>query len=367
MLTLVLTLPADAAGRRVKHGSRAHSTKKITKPSSRKIAKSKRGKQKYLAARSSRGRGLRTASRSRRVVARTQSTPKVARNAGGSRYLWSAPWFDKTPYPVTTSATIRQQFAQGSSSKYSPQQLVRAGVFKFQPLCGGIFQRQGSIKHIILHSTETESPADARRVILSWNNRGRSHPGAQYIVDRNGIIYQTVDPAYGTVHVNVNRTRFGVTNDNSVGIEIVRAGKQKYTRPQMESVACLVTYLQGRYEIGRSRVLAHGYVQPSTRRDPVNFNWTAFNQDLAFLSTGQSIASVPDTTITPVNLAAAQLNPVTLPAGRFAMMFNGNGLKINPFSFNIGMLFDGAKQATSKASSLRISQRSNAQVMHSDG
>ena len=268
---------------------------------------------------------------------------------------------------MITSATIRKSFAQGTSSKYSPQQLVKAGVFKFQPLNGGIFQRSGSVKHIILHSTETESPADAPRVIKSWNNRGRSHPGAQYIVDRNGIIYQTVDPKYGTVHVNVNRTKFGVTNDNSIGIEIVRSGKQKYTKPQMESVACLVSYLQERYDIGRSKVLAHGYVQPSTRRDPVNFNWTAFNQDLAYLSMGQSIAFNNTSVITPVNIAAAKLNPVSLPKASFAMMFNGNTLKLNPFTFNIGMLFDGGKQAKPKSGSVKISQTSSANVLKSDG
>lgn len=394
MLTIVFTLPTDAAGRRGQHSSRSQATKKLTKSSSKKpsnssrskvaskrssraiasslrqsrnarVASSRRDKQRYIATKTGRGRGSRTTSRSRRAVARAQSTQRVASNSGGGRYLWQAPWFDKTPYPVITSAAIRKSFAQGTSSQYSPQQMVKAGVFKFQPLSGGIFQRSGSIKHIILHSTETESPADAKRVILSWNNRGRSHPGAQFIVDRTGIIYQTVDPKYGTVHVNVNRTKFGVTNDNSVGIEIVRAGKQKYTQPQMESVACLVTYLQGRYEIGRSKVMAHGYVQPSTRRDPVNFNWTAFNQDLAYLSMGQSIA-FNNTSFTPINLAAAKLNPVNLPAARFAMMFNGNALKINPFTFNIGMLFDGGKQTKAKSSSVRISQNS-ANVLKNNG
>lgn len=390
LLTLVIALPAEAAARRAKHGSGVRSAQKAAKSSSRKtaktspkkfakatprrtakskssrIAKSRRGKLKYAATRSRHGKISRASGRSRQVVVRAKAPRRLANN-GGSRYLWSAPWFDKSPYPVAKSTLIRKSFAQGTSSEYSPQQLVKAGVFEFQPLVGGIFHRRTAVKNIILHSTETASPADAKRVILSWNNRGRSHPGAQYIVDRSGVIYQTVDPKYGTVHVNVNRTKFGVTNDNSIGVEIVRSGKQKYTRPQMDSVACLVTYLQGRYDIGRSRVLAHGYVQPSTRTDPVNFNWTAFNRDLAYLSTGQPIAS-NDSPVTPVNAAAASFNPVSLPEGRFAMMFNGSTMKVNPFTFKTGKQINKANQARSKGGSVKISQASTyAHVINSDG
>lgn len=219
-----------------------------------------------------------------------KATGKIAGKVNSSQYMWSAAWFDKTPYGAQVSRTIHSAFQAGDAGHFTPRQMVKAGVFQHYPLSGGIFNRKERVKHIILHSTETARAADAKRVIRSWNNRGLRHPGAQYVVDRDGTIYQTVDPAYATVHVNINRTRRGVNNDNSVGIEMVRTGKQKYTRSQMDSVVRLVSYLQDKYDIAGSMVLAHGYVQPSDRTDPVGFDWHKFNSDLAFLKVNQTTA-----------------------------------------------------------------------------
>jgi N-acetyl-anhydromuramyl-L-alanine amidase AmpD len=144
---------------------------------------------------------------------------------------------------------------------------------------GGVFKRRGNIKYIILHSTETARAADAQRVIRSWSNRGLRHPGAQFVVDRDGVIYCTADPTYGTSHVDEHRTKFGVNNDNSVGIEMVRTGDQDYTAEQMQSISCLVSYLQQRYSVDDAHIFGHGKVQPSDRSDPVNFNWQAFAAD----------------------------------------------------------------------------------------
>ncbi len=69
------------------------------------------------------------------------------------------------------------------------------------------------------------------------------------MVDRDGRIYQTADPKYVTIHVNESRTRNGVTNDNRIGIEIVRTGAQQYTRAQRTSLVRLVDYIKKRFQI----------------------------------------------------------------------------------------------------------------------
>src|SRR5262249_25645017 len=145
------------------------------------------------------------------------------------KWMWHAPAAKLAKVTPKQAWRIKRMFESGKGSSYAPAVLLAAKVFSEQPLVGGIFKRKGPIKHIIIHSTETATLANAPRVVRSWNNRGLRHPGAQYIVERDGTIYQTVDPAMGSVHVNSSRTRFGVTNDNSVGIEIVRAGEQEYT------------------------------------------------------------------------------------------------------------------------------------------
>lgn len=198
-------------------------------------------------------------------------------------FMWSAPEIAMSPLPKSFTRAAKSSFNSGAAGgRFSPKQLVQTGVFTHQPLYGGIFKRRESVRYIVLHSTETERPADGPRVIRSWSH-GMRHPGAQYVVDRDGTIYQTVDPEYATVHVNIFRTQNGVNNDNSVGIEIVRAGKQKYTRDQLDSVTKLVAYMQNHFRVANDHIVGHGQIQPSDRTDPVNFNWSAFDVALSSL------------------------------------------------------------------------------------
>ncbi len=236
-----------------------------------------------------------TSKRVKVAYKRKKAKPSRALLVNSKNYMWSEPWQDRSPYSASTAKTLRQAFNSGDSEKYSPQQLVKAGVFKYYPLSGGIFERSAAIKNIVIHSTETAREADAKRVVRSWNIRGLRHAGAQYVVDRDGSIYQTVDPKFATVHVDINKTRYGVTNNNSIGIEIVRSGKQTYTDKQMDSVEKLVAYLQNRYDVSRKQVVAHGYVQPSDRSDPVGFDWNRFFYNVAYLRSGQTTALKPKT------------------------------------------------------------------------
>jgi hypothetical protein len=181
------------------------------------------------------------------------------------------------PSPELKTSDVQVAFNFGIAEKYTPQQLIDAGCVVRYAMKGGHSQRKQQVKYVILHSTETASEADAKRVIRSWSNRGPRHPGTQYVIDRDGTIYNTVDPSRTTVHVNTSKTLPGFNNENSIGIEIVRAGKQTYTPPQLRSVLRLVAYLQGHYDIANGDVVTHGYVQPSDRSDPVGFDLKAFS------------------------------------------------------------------------------------------
>lgn len=199
--------------------------------------------------------------------------------------MWTAP-MNTSPLSPAISARIKSNFKRGLAGRYSPQDMVRAQVFTNAPLVGGIRPRTALVKNLIIHSTETAKVADAKTVVHSWNTGGLSHPGTQYLVDRDGKIYQTVDPRYATIHVNEKRTIGGITNDNSIGIEIVRTGKQKYTQVQLAALVQLVDYIQERFPI--SKIYGHGQIQPSNRTDPVAFNWNLFSRNLAQINSGST-------------------------------------------------------------------------------
>jgi hypothetical protein len=167
-------------------------------------------------------------------------------------------------------------FKRGTAGSAGFDELCKAKAFIQVPMRGGVYKREDDIRYIILHSTETASPADARRVIASWSNRGTRHPGAQFVVDRDGTICATTNPENATIHIDSSRVVGPYSNDNSIGIEIVRSGKQKYTQAQVDSLVQLVSYLQEHYEIPSNHIVTHHMVQPSNRTDPVDFSLAAF-------------------------------------------------------------------------------------------
>lgn len=262
ILALTFAFPESAFSAVRKHSVStkkvAHTTKKKSHKSSKKVASRKK-------------------TRVKTKVATRRWRTKVAT----SNMMWSAP-MNTTPLSPTLSARMKANFQRGQAGRYTPQDMVRARVFSNAPLLGGIKPRTALVKNLIIHSTETAKVADAKTVVHSWNSGGLRHPGTQYLVDRDGKIYQTVDPKYATIHVNEKRTIGGITNDNSIGIEIVRTGKQKYTQVQLASLVQLVDYIQERFPI--AKIYGHGQIQPSNRTDPVAFNWNLFSKNLAHIN-----------------------------------------------------------------------------------
>jgi hypothetical protein len=191
-------------------------------------------------------------------------------------FMLKAPEFDRTPLPTELSQRIHNQFVQGTADGFSPRALVRAGIVGYFPMRGGIFWRREPVKYIVVHSTETGRPMGATRVIDSWSSGGRRHAGAQYVVDRDGSIFQAVDPDLATVHVNIFKTLPGINNDNTVGIEMCHAGSQNYPTELRESVLRLVTYLQERYKVADENIITHRYAQQGDHTDPVAFDFNGF-------------------------------------------------------------------------------------------
>ncbi len=191
-------------------------------------------------------------------------------------FMMHAPDYDRSPLDDALSSKINDAFARGIADDINPQMMVRAGVFKHYPLSGGIFNRREDVKYIVLHSTETGIPVPGKNVINGWNSMGRRHPGAQYVVDRDGVIYQALDPALASVHVNIFKTLPGINNDNTIGIEMNHTGRQDYPAAQRQAVMRLVVYLQNRFRVSNENIITHRYAQQGDHTDPVNFDTESF-------------------------------------------------------------------------------------------
>ena len=193
-----------------------------------------------------------------------------------SFFLLQPPTFDTTPLPDEISQKIRKAFAQGCAGQYPTRSLVKAQIASYYPMRGGIFWRREPIKYIIMHSTEPGIPVGAKTIVDGWSHGGRRHAGAHYVVDRDGTIYQAVDPDLATVHINIFKTLPGINNDNSVGIEMCHQGSQDYPVAEVQSAIRLAVYLQSHYHVQDSNVITHRYAQQGDHTDPVHFAWDDF-------------------------------------------------------------------------------------------
>ncbi len=307
-LTSLVFIPSDVEARKHSSASSSHSVRSsTTKGRSGKSVKSSRSSRstRVVASRSRssrvvassrtgrRGRGRAVAahtSRHHHAVAHAAPKPRYAYPIG--LFMRNAPSFDTSPLDAQNANAIASAFDSGSADAYAARVLVRAGVVKYHPLHGGIFWRREPVKYIVMHSTETGIPVSGVRVIDSWSSMGIRHPGAQYVVDRDGTIIQAVDPDLATVHVNIFKTLPGINNDNSIGIEINHTGSQNYPQAQLRAVTRLVGYLQTRYNVENDKIITHRYAQQGDHTDPVNFDWDGFiasknsfrNQAIAYRS-----------------------------------------------------------------------------------
>lgn len=121
-----------------------------------------------------------------------------------------------------------------------------------------ITKRSGAIKYIVVHytgsGTSASGAAKANCVYFSNGNRNAS---AHYFID-DGSIYEYADPGkYATWHCGDGKGKYGITNQNSIGIEVCRNHDQPFTQAEINRLAWLVRKLMKQYGVPASRVVRH--------------------------------------------------------------------------------------------------------------
>lgn len=112
----------------------------------------------------------------------------------------------------------------------------------------------GSIKYICVHYTAGTGSALNNCKYFAGGNRNAS---ADYFVDDNGI-WEYNDPSKGyyTWAVGDGKGKYGITNSNSISIEVVNTGRAFSTK-EINYLKELVPYLMKKYNIPASRVVRH--------------------------------------------------------------------------------------------------------------
>lgn len=116
-------------------------------------------------------------------------------------------------------------------------------------------RKNKTLKYIVIHYTGTDASAKNNCIYFGDANRNAS---ADFFIDKDGAIYQfngNLDLCYSW-HCGDGHGKYGITNANSVGIEVVSSGAE-YTAAQKNSLRALVKALMSDYSIPSSRVVRH--------------------------------------------------------------------------------------------------------------
>ena len=111
--------------------------------------------------------------------------------------------------------------------------------------------------YIVVHYTGSgTSKAGSALANCQYFSRADRQASAHYFID-DGSIYEYADPAqWATWHCGDGHGKYGITNANSIGIEVCNNGGP-YTGSEIERLAYLVGVLMERFGIDAAHVVRH--------------------------------------------------------------------------------------------------------------
>lgn len=157
-----------------------------------------------------------------------------------------------------------------------------------------------AVRYIVVHyvgaGTSAPGSALANCKYFAGGNRQAS---AHYFID-DASIYEYADPSVATWHCGDGHGRYGITNNNSIGIEVCNNGGP-YTSAEIDRLTWLVQKLMRQYGVPASRVVRH--YDASRKMCPLYYaqNPSAWNQLHAQI-TGGSVSG-GGTTVVPKSIA----------------------------------------------------------------
>lgn len=105
---------------------------------------------------------------------------------------------------------------------------------------------------------------------------------AHYVIDRDGLIYNTVPEEKIAYHAGKSFWQGrNSCNKFSIGIELVGCHKESYTDSQYAALTDLCAQLMVKYKIPAGNIVGHRHVSPGRKFDPnKEFEWTRLRDPL---------------------------------------------------------------------------------------
>ena len=117
-------------------------------------------------------------------------------------------------------------------------------------------KRTSSIKYIVIHDTGNKSKGADADAHYNYFNGGNRNSSADFFVDDKKVLQVNDYARYYTYHVGDGKGKYGITNQNSVGIEICVNQDGDYNAA-FEQVVALTKYLMQELSVPAERVVRH--------------------------------------------------------------------------------------------------------------
>ena len=145
-----------------------------------------------------------------------------------------------------------------------------------------------TIEYIVIHDTgNTGKGANAEAHFVYWNG-GDRQSSADFVVDRDQVLQINDYRKYYTWHCGDGNERYGISNGNSIGIEICINSDGDYNAAWNNAVE-LTRHLMRELGIPADRVVRH--YDASRKKCPASMsanNWTKWNEFKLAISAGQA-------------------------------------------------------------------------------
>jgi hypothetical protein len=157
------------------------------------------------------------------------------------------------PRPETPGAEVRPPF----QTKGDPNVKVVSEPIKSKVVSYGTIK---SIDNLILHHTGGHGLGATIRTLESIRKSGVQY-ATHYVIDRDGKVYQVRPDSDLLYHLGATK-RADVSNENSIGVEIIAKDSSDFTPQQIMASKALSSQLQKKYGIQTDKIFGHGEVSP---------------------------------------------------------------------------------------------------------
>ena len=159
-----------------------------------------------------------------------------------------------------------------------------------------ITKRTLAVKYIVVHYTGSgTSKSGSAKANCQYFGRANRDASAHYFIDDGGV-WEYADPkVYYTWHCGDGHGKYGITNANSIGIEVCMDGDRPFTETEIRYLTELVLLLINKFGVKAENVVRH--YDASRKLCPLYYaKRTSEWEKLRKAITGQSVTKTPSET-----------------------------------------------------------------------